>query len=143
MLISVGAVLLALVLTGVWPETPGQFRSTVETSVQDALSSVGTAHTTGQTALRGNAFGPYESTVLEDARRSVATAITDIVESEVPDQDSRRLRDEVLPLLQESARLISDLGTGLSEDDRGAVSAAAEGLVGVRERLTAVLGGLR
>jgi hypothetical protein len=142
-LISLGAVLLALVLTGVWPETPGQFRSTVESSVQDALSSVGTARTTGQTALQGNTFGPYESTVLNNARKSVATAITDVVESEVPDQDSRRLRDEVLPLLQESARLIGDLGTGLDEDDRGAVSAAADGLGGVGERLTAVLGGLR
>ncbi|GGU77140.1 hypothetical protein [Lentzea flava] len=143
MLISLGAVLLALVLLGVWPTTSGQFRSTVESSVQDAVSSVGTARTTGQTALRGNTFGAYESTVLDDTRKSVATAITDVVESEVPDQDSRRLRDEVLPLLQESARLIGDLGTGLDSDDRGLASSATDGLAEVGERLTAALEGLR
>jgi hypothetical protein len=142
-LVGLGAVLLAVVPAGVWPETDGQFRSTVESSVQDALSSVGTARLAGQTALRDNTFGPYESTVLDDARRSVATALSDVAELDVPDQDSRRLRDETLPLLQESARLLGDLGTGLQDDDRAAATAAVDGLGATRDRLETVLEGLR
>ncbi|WP_156094470.1 hypothetical protein [Lentzea aerocolonigenes] len=142
-LIGLGAVLLAVVLIGVRPKTPGQFRSTVETSVQNAVSSVGTARVTGQTALRGNTFGPYESTVLEDARKSVATAISDIAESSVPDESSRDLRDEVLPLLQDSARLLGDLDAGLEDDDRAAATGAVDGLTAAGEKLTTVLEGLR
>ncbi|KJK33666.1 hypothetical protein UK23_45235 [Lentzea aerocolonigenes] len=143
MLIGLGAVLLAVVLAGVWPQTPGGFRSTVETSVQDAVSAVGTARLAGQTALRGRAFGAYESTVLDDARKSVATAISDIVDLQVPDETSRQSRDQVLPLLQDSARLIGDLGTGLDEDDRAGASAAVDGLGTVGEKLTTALEGLR
>jgi hypothetical protein len=142
-MIGLGAVLLSVVSIGVWPETPGKFRSTVETGVQDALSSVGTAQIAGKTALQGNAFGSYESTVLDDARKSVATAITDVVESRTPDQDSLRLRDEVMPLLQESARLIGDLDTGLEDEDRAAATGAVEGLGSVRERLATALKALR
>lgn len=143
MLIGLGAVLLAVVLAGVWPQTPGGFRSTVETSVQDAVSAVGTARLAGQTALRGRTFGAYESTVLDDARESVATATSDVLELQVPDEASRQSRDQVLPLLQESARLIGDLGTGLDEDDQTAASAAVDGLGAVRERLVTALEGLR
>ncbi|MEU0878346.1 hypothetical protein ABZ345_07075 [Lentzea sp. NPDC005914] len=138
-----GAVLLAVVLIGVWPLTTGQYRSTVETSVQDAVSSVGTARLAGQTALRGKAFPPYESTVVEDARKAVVTATSDIASLEVPDQDSAQLRDEVLPLLQDSVRLIGDLGAGLDDDDRAAADAAVTGLVSVGDRLAGVLEGLR
>jgi hypothetical protein len=142
-LIGLGAALLALVLAGVWPQTASGYRSTVETSVQDAVSSVGTARLTGQAALRGNTFGSYESTVLDDARKSVATAISDVVESQTPDPDSRRLRDEVLPLLQESARLLGDLDAGLGDDDRAAAEDAVNRLALVGERLTTALEGLR
>ena len=143
MLIGLGAVLLAVVLAGVWPQTSGGFRSTVETSVQDAVSAVGTARLAGQTALRGRTFGAYESTVLDDARESVATALSDVLELEVPDGASRQSRDEVLPLLQESARLIGDLGTGLEDDDRAGASAAVDGLGTVGKKLTTALEGLR
>jgi hypothetical protein len=142
-LIGLGTVLLALVLIGVWPKTTGQFRSTVETSVQDTVSSVGTARLTGHTALRNSTFGSYESTVLDDARKSVATAISDVAELEVRGPDTRRWRDEALPLLQESARLIGDLGTGLESGDRAAATAAIDGLTATGERLTTVLESLR
>jgi hypothetical protein len=141
--IGSGALLLAVALIGVWPPTPGQFRSTVETSVQDAVSSVGTARLAGQAALRDNTFGAYESTVLEDSRKAVATAISDVVESQLPDPGARRLRDEVLPLLQDSARLLGDLDTGLQEDDEAVATGAVDGLAAVGEKLTSVLEGLR
>jgi hypothetical protein len=60
------------VLIGVWPLTADQYRSTVETSVQEAVSSVGTARLVGQTALRSNTLRPYESTVVEHAHEAVA-----------------------------------------------------------------------
>ncbi|MFC3897477.1 hypothetical protein ACFOWZ_38890 [Lentzea rhizosphaerae] len=111
--------------------------------MQNAVPSVGTACITGQTALGGNTFGPYESTVLEDARKSVAAAISDIAESQVHDQSSRDLRDEVLPLLQDSARLFGDLDAGLEDDDRAAATGAVDGLAAVGDELTTVLEGLR
>ncbi|MFD9697521.1 hypothetical protein [Lentzea sp. NPDC059081] len=134
-MIGLGAVLLALVLLGVRPQTPEQFRSTVETSVQDALSSVGTARLVGRTALQDNTIAPYESAVLADARKSVATAIADVAEAQPPDASSRELRDAALPLLQESARLIGDLDAG----DRTAV----DGLAAVKGELASVLEAVR
>ncbi|HEX7303845.1 hypothetical protein [Lentzea sp.] len=142
-LVGLGAVLLALVLIGVRPQTDDGFRSAVETGVQDAVSSVGTARLAGQTALRDGTFASYESTVLEDTRESVATALSDLAELPVPGQDSQKLRDEVLPLLQESVRQIGDLGTGLAEDDRATATEAVDGLAGTGEKLAAVLDGLR
>ena len=135
MLIGLGTVLLAVVLVGVWPVSSDQYRSTVETSVQEAVSSVGTARLVGRTTLQGNAFRSYESTVVEDAREAVATATSDIAVLPVPDSDSARLRDEVLPLLQDSVRLIGDLGAALEGDDRTAGDAAVTGLAEVGEKL--------
>lgn len=142
-MIGLGAALLALVLIGIWPPTQGQFKSTVEKSVQDALSSAGTARLVGQAALRGDTLGPYESTALGDASEAVATALSEVAESRLPDADARTLRDEVLPLLQESVRLVGDLDAGIDGDDRALAGAAVDGLVAVQDGLAAVLEGLR
>ncbi|WP_143467157.1 hypothetical protein [Lentzea kentuckyensis] len=142
-LIGLGAGLLAVVLIGVWPVSAGQYRSTVETGVQEAVSSVGTARIAGQQALRGNTFPPYQSTVVDDARKALATAASDVMELQVPGPDSARLRDDVSPLLQDSARLVGDLGAALENDDRPAAEAAVAGLTAVGEKLAAVLEGLR
>ncbi|MFD4668483.1 hypothetical protein ACFWNN_02045 [Lentzea sp. NPDC058450] len=141
--IGLGAVLLALVLLGVWPQSAGGYRSTVESSVQDAVSATGTARAAGRTALEGNTFRAYESTVLDDARSSVTTAFSDVSELAVPDAGSGRLRDEVLPLLQESVRLVDDLDRSLAEDDRTSATRSVDALGSVRERLAALLEGLR
>ncbi|MGI5499851.1 hypothetical protein [Lentzea sp. CA-135723] len=129
-LIGLGAVLLALVLFGVWPETAGQYRSAVESSVQDALSSVGTAALVRRTSQDGGTLSPYESTALDDARESVTTALSQVLDSEAPDEDSRRLRAEVVPLLEESAQLIGDAGR-------------TEELSALAAKLGTVLAGLR
>lgn len=142
-LICLGVALLALVLLGVWPQTAGGYRSTAESSVQDALSAVGTARIAGQVAVRDSAFHSYESTVLDDARTSVTTAFSDVGDLPAPDSGSRRVRDEVLPLLQESARLIDDLDLSLGEDDLASATRAVDGLGSVQERLSVVLEGLR
>ena len=143
LLIGVGTVLLVLVLLGVWPQTAGGYRSTVESSVQDAVSSVGTARIVGQTSLKGNEFRSYESTVLDDARTSVTSAFSGISELSTPDPDSQRIRDEVLPLIDESVRLIDDLDLSLGEDDRRSAARSVDGLGSVGERLAAVLEKLR
>ncbi|WP_330276374.1 hypothetical protein OG205_12485 [Lentzea sp. NBC_00516] len=141
--IGVGTVLLALVLLGVWPQSAGGYRSTVESSVQDAVSSVGVARIAGQNSLKGNTFSSYESTVLDDARTNVTSAFSDISELSTPDSDSQRTRDEVLPLLQECVRLIDDLGLGLGNDDQASATRSVDALGSVGERLAAVLEGLR
>ncbi|KOV82445.1 hypothetical protein ADL03_24280 [Nocardia sp. NRRL S-836] len=138
-----GAVLLAVVLLGVWPESPSSYRSTVESSVQDAVSAVGTARLTAQSALSGNTFGAYESTALEDVGDNLTTAVTDVIELPPTDQDTRRLRDEVLPPLQDSARIVGDLDLAIQNDDRDAINACVAGLTAVGDRLATTLERLR
>ncbi|MFD5830750.1 hypothetical protein [Lentzea sp. NPDC060358] len=111
----------------------------METDVQDAVSAAGTAVLVGRTALLGNSVGAFESTALDDARKSVATAAADVLELEVPDSGSRELRDRVVPPVQEAARLIGDLQAGLADGDRRAAAAAVDGLTRAGEELAGVL----
>jgi hypothetical protein len=134
-----GAALFAVVLMGVWPETSSGYRSTVESSVHDAVSSIGTARLTGLSALRGDTFSAYESTALEDAEKKLTTAVTDVIELPLTGQDTRRLRDEVLPRLQDSARIVGDLDLALQNDDQDAVTACVDGLTAMGEQLTTAL----
>ncbi|GLZ28450.1 hypothetical protein Lesp02_06400 [Lentzea sp. NBRC 105346] len=136
---TVVVVALGAIGLGLLPTTEDGFRSTAVTSARDTRSAVLSTREVGAAALRGRVLQSYVNIAVQRARDQVSTAITDLVDTEVPGPSSQRLRDEVLPMLTRSAARINDVATASSTEDRDALSRAVDELSG----LAGELGGVR
>jgi len=96
-----------------------QVRTKLATAVQSAragLSAVRTAAVAGQAERDGRVFVPYLSTVLDDGLSTVAGAQQRLLGEAPPDDATRVVRDQLVPLLAEAAQRIGDLsGAGDAE----------------------------
>jgi len=133
--LAVVATIIAVIVDLV-PPTEDGYRSTVLTSARDARSAVLTAAQLGDAAQHGRVTTLYLDSAVEDARADVTTAISDLVDADVPGPGSQELRDRVLPLLTESSARISDVAT--AGDDHNALAIATNDL----RRLADALGGV-
>jgi hypothetical protein len=123
---------LALAYCAGPPDAHG-YRRTAVTSAQSALSAVRTVILAGRTPDR--LLDPYTSTVFDDAVGSVASAQQQLSAQAAPDADTRRVRDQLLPLLTEAGREIADLSQALSDGDAHAAQGHLDRLTDLGNRL--------
>ncbi len=100
------------------PDAHG-YRRTAVTAAQAALSAVRTVVLAGRTPDR--LLDPYSSTLFDQSLGSVASAQQQVGAQTPPDAATRRVRDQLLPLLTEAGREIADLSRALSDGDGRAV----------------------
>jgi len=121
-------IMLAVVGLLLLPIDQAGYRDIAVKSAQGSLAAVRTVALVGRASLAGKAFSPYTDVLLGDAREAVATSQQDLAGAEVPGNSSARLRDEVLPLLADSAAAVGDAGMVLGAGDDDALRAAVERL---------------
>jgi hypothetical protein len=119
-----GGVVVVLLWAGLaycaGPPDSHEYRRTAVQAAQSALNAVRTAALTGVAHRDGKLIDPYESTLLDDATGAVAGAQSQLAAQAPPDPDTRRVRDQLAPLLGDAARRVSDLELALSSGDGAA-----------------------
>jgi hypothetical protein len=124
---AVPAVALAAVATFVvWPTTSGSYAGTALAVAEQALAQVRTVRLMVDADAGGQILPPYRSTLLWQARESLATAQDDLATQDVPDAGSAALHDELQALLSDAGAEIAAAGTG-----EGAGSRALAARLGV------------
>jgi hypothetical protein len=93
-----------------------EYQKTAVQSAQAGLSAVRTAALAGQAQRDQRLFPPYLSTVLDDGLSAVAGAQQELLGQPPPDDATRAVRDQLVPLLADAARQIGDL-SGASDDE--------------------------
>jgi hypothetical protein len=139
LLVALAAVVLAgwlgLVVSTTGGPNPTDYRTKVMQAAQGGLSAVRTARLAGEANLAGRVFGPYLSTVLDDAQRDLGDAGRRLGEQSPPGPGSARLRDQLAPLLDTAARRTGDLALAADRGDAGAERAALDALGAVGDKL--------
>ncbi len=136
-----GAVALLLVgwVAQAWSTSQGpnlhDFRTTVATCAQGALSAVRTAQLAGRAELDGRAVETYTTPVLDNAIEGVGTAQQRLTGTPPPGPAEAVTRDELARLLDESARTLHDLVAALDRGDDPAASADVDALGRLGDRL--------
>jgi hypothetical protein len=82
--------------------TFGKYEGKATTTAESALSAVQTARLVADAASRGNAFGPYTSSVVSDAEETVAGLSGTFGSIQPPDGRADDLRDELEQLLADA-----------------------------------------
>ena len=128
--VAVGAIVITVLLgvlgASTWPRDPAQYRDTASQAVQGTLSAVGTVALLADAHQRGRTSAPYESVVLAQARKAVATAQEEMTTNEIPDAESAKLRDRLVPLLVRAQVLLTNGRGGL--EDRAGLNQLADDL---------------
>jgi hypothetical protein len=105
--IATGGGVIALVLAAVFvpsivPTSADDYRDVALTAAEQALSQVRTTELMVGADADGKVLVPYRSTVLWQARDTLATAVDDFTAEEIPDAASSAVHDECAPLLSEA-----------------------------------------
>jgi hypothetical protein len=129
-----------LVLSGVgvlamWPTDRAGYQDTAVHAAEGTLSAVRTLALVGQAELDGKVVDPYVRVVSDRIREAVATPTHDLAAEEVPDAESRALRDELLPLLSTAVAGVGDAAQALERHDRGQIAASVATLQRLGDRL--------
>jgi hypothetical protein len=142
--ITVGAVIL-LGVAGLMlhPIDPAGYRDRAVQAATGTVSAVRTVWQLTQAHVDGQVFAPYERVVLGDAREAVATAQREMAALAVPDKASAAIRDELVPLLTESAAAVGDAGAVLEAGDDAAVRAVLARLMRAGDDLESFVDGHR
>ena len=111
--VGVGAV-AALVLLGLgvlaeWPTTDAGYRRTATTSAQQTLSAAGTAVLLANSA--DDLPGPYLTVGMTTARTDITAAGSALLDTDVPSDTARGIRDQLAPLITATATTVGDLMT--------------------------------
>lgn len=107
---------------------PAHYPAYRRTAVQVAESAYDAARTgwlAGTEVLSGQAFPTFASTAFDDATKALAGANAQFASEAPPNAPSRRLRDQLGPLLAAAVVLLGDASA--AEDD-AALRAAVQGL---------------
>ena len=111
------------------------YRRTAVQAAQAGLNAVRTGVLTGTADNAGKLLDPYESVVFDDAAGDIASAQSQLAALAPPDADTRRMRDQLIPLLTEGGRQLGDLDLALSGGDRAGAQARVTALQGIGDRL--------
>ncbi len=129
-------VLLAVfALLDVLPTSPDSYRSDAASTAQEALSAGGTAALVGRASLDGNVFSGYASVALSDARTAASQAVDELLAAQAP-AESLPLRDQLQPLLADTAASIAGLQAHLDADDTDRAAAAVDHLTALTNQLS-------
>lgn len=101
------------------------YRQTCVQAAQDAVDGLGTTRWSADAQGDRQLWGTYATANIEDARKMVRTARSSLAAQTPPDDASARLRDEVLPLLDQAERVFEELDAARSQGDTPAQYAAA------------------
>ena len=110
------------------PPDSHEYRRTAVQAAQAGLNATRTAALTGTAGRDGKVFDPYQSVVLDDAAGSVASAARQLAAQAPPDPATRRMRDQLAPLLSDAAARLGDLDLALTAGDRAATQAQIDAL---------------
>src|SRR5690349_18498868 len=105
------------------PPSGHGYRRTAVQVAQAALDAVRTAALAGDADLDGKLLDPYQSVVLDDALGAVAGAQSQLAAESPPDADTRRMRDQLVPLLTDATRQLVDLVLTLAGGDQASARA--------------------
>jgi hypothetical protein len=89
------------------PADAHAYRRTAVASAEEALSATRTAALAATADEDGRLLGPYLSALLDDELGAVAGAHRKLAALQPPDEDSRALRDDLVPLLDEAQRQLT------------------------------------
>ena len=112
------------------PPDRSDYRRTAVQAAGSAHDAAGTGALVARTQLDGHAFGTFIATAYDDAARTLSGAAKQIAEQAPPDDASARLRDEVLPLVQEAVRALGDASRASTEGALRAALAALDDVAG-------------
>ena len=98
------AVLLGLFGASSWPTGAAGYSDRLVQAADGSLSAVRTM----DIAAGADTLTPYRWVLVDGARTDVATSLHDVAQEEAPDAASAGARDELLALLDEAARLLTD-----------------------------------
>jgi hypothetical protein len=118
-IVSVGMVVIAAL--GLLSCVPGGYDSYRQAAVEAARQSMGsvrTAQLIGQVTLAGQALPPYASRALTDALGRASSAMADLTAQAIPDDRSRSLRDQLVPLLSTATGRVGDIQSALSAGEQ-------------------------
>lgn len=136
--VAAGAVLVllwaALAYCGGPPDSH-DYRRTAVQAAQAGLTAVRSAAIAGTAQRAGKLLDPYQSVVFDDAARTVAGAQDQLAAQAPRDPDTRRIRDQLAPLLADAARAVGDLDLALSSGDQAGAQARITALNGLGDRL--------
>lgn len=113
------------------PPDSHEYRRTAVQAAQAGLNAVRTIALTAPAQAGGKLIDPYQSVVFDDAAGAVATAQSQLAAQAPPDPATRRMRDQLAPLLTGAARELGDLDLALAAGDQ----AGAQGHIGALKGL--------
>ena len=122
------------------PAEPVAYRRVLVQVAEAAKDAARTGWLTGRQQLAGQVVAPFAATAFDDATDGIAGASKQFAEAAPPDEDGRRRRDELGPLVAEVARR---LGDAAQASDAASLRAAVDGLGLVADRLEAFVEELR
>src|SRR3954465_6673047 len=115
MIVWVAAVLVlawaALVFADLKPVHYPDYHRTAVQVADAAYNGARTGWLAGTEKLAGRTFDPFTEAAFDDATKAVAGAADQFAAEAPPNAPSRRLRDELSPLLSATVRLLHDAST--------------------------------
>jgi hypothetical protein len=111
------------------------YRTMTVSAAQAAYGAVATARLTAGARADGKVSAPYARTSLADARDALAGAAQSFAAEGPPDERSRKLRDELDPLLREARTALDGIeeADGVPAESRTAADDAATVADGLRQ----------
>jgi hypothetical protein len=90
------------------PTTPADYRRTLLQVAEATHDAARTGWLTGREQLAGRSTAPFTATGFDDATRAAAGASRQFAEEAPPDAATRKLRDQVSPLVSEVVNRLAD-----------------------------------
>jgi hypothetical protein len=131
--IALGAVLLlwaGFAASVTAPPDRSDYRRTAVRAAESAHDAASTGALIARQQLGGDVFGTFAAAAYDDATRTLAGAAHDLAAQPPPDDASARLRDGVLPLVQDAVRALGDAARATSEAALRTALAALEDVAG-------------
>jgi hypothetical protein len=117
------------------PADAHEYRRTAVQAAQAGLNAVRTAALAGVADRDGKVIDPYLSVVLDTSAGAVASAQDELSAQSPPDDATRALRDELVPLLVEAGQRIGDLELATSSGGDAEIDAVVAELRQVGDQL--------
>jgi hypothetical protein len=90
------------------PPGPDDYRRALKQVAAATHDSARTGWLTGRQQLAGQVVAPFAATAFDDATKGLAGATRRFAQEQPPDEPSRRLRDELGPLVAAVGRSLAD-----------------------------------